>query len=85
MVAGNAFVVGDVFNGVEVAAGGVVSVNEQAAGPAAVGSGRLVVGRRGCLLKVIRDRDYFKLGLGQVAEKLRKLGLHRREVAAIGL
>ena len=38
MVAGNALVVGDVFNGVEVAIGGVVGVDEEAAGAAPSGA-----------------------------------------------
>ena len=50
VVAGDAFVVGDGLDGVEVAVGGVVGVDQQAAGAAAVGRAGLVVGgRRGLL------------------------------------
>jgi hypothetical protein len=43
MVAGKALVVGDGLHGVEVAVGGVVCVDEEAAGAAAVGRARFVI------------------------------------------
>ena len=60
MMAGNAFVIGDGLDLVEVAVGGVVGVDEQTAGAAAVGRARLVVGGRRGLRHVIGNRDHFK-------------------------
>jgi hypothetical protein len=84
MVAGKAFVVGDHLHAVKVAVGGVVGVDEQPSRAAAIGRAGLVISGRGGLLKVVRNRNHFEGSLGQAAEELRQLGLHRRQVAAVG-
>jgi hypothetical protein len=78
-------VVGDGLDRVEVAVGGVVGVDTQAAGAAAVRRTRLVIGGSGGLLKVIGYCGDLEGRLGQRAEELRQLGLHGRQVAAIGV
>ncbi len=55
VMAGNAFVIRDVFNRVEIAVGGVVGVDEQTAGAAAVGRAVLVVSGRRSLLHDNRE------------------------------
>ena len=82
-MAGNAFVIGDGFHAVQVALGGVIGVDEQPSRPAAVCRAGLVIrGRRG-LGHVVGHRNHFERRLGKRAEKLRQLGLHRLQIAAI--
>ena len=70
VMAGKALVVGDGLDLVEVAVGGVVGIDEEAAWAAAVGCARLVVGRRRSLLEVIGNGDDFKRRLGQMCRRV---------------